>query len=57
MKKKAAMAGLGTVLMAGAVLIAWKKSGKQRAKLADWKKGKIENMYYNSIEERDIAWG
>ena len=57
MKKKAAMAGLGTVLMAGAVLIAWKKSGKQRAKLADWKKGKIENMYYNSIDERDIAWG
>tara|TARA_Y100000296_G_C5159708_1_gene251117 strand:- start:560 stop:736 length:177 start_codon:yes stop_codon:yes gene_type:complete len=56
-KTKATMTGIGTVLMAGAVLLAWKKSGKHRAKLADWKKEKIENMYYNNIDERDIAWG
>ena len=55
--KKAAAAGIGTLLMAGAALLAWKKSGKQRAKLADWKKEKIENMYYNNIDERDIAYG
>ena len=57
MRKKAAMAGLGTVLMAGAAFLAWKKSSRHRAKFADWKKEKIETMYYNNIDERDIAWG
>ena len=56
-KKKATITGLGTILMAGAALLAWKKSKKQRIKLADWKKEKIENMYYNSIDERDIPHG
>ena len=55
--KKAAVAGIGTLLLAGMALFAWKKSSKQRAKLADWKKEKIENMYYNNIDERDIAYG
>ena len=53
-RKKATITGLGTILMAGAVLLFWRKSEKQRAKLADWKKEKIENMYYNNIDERDI---
>lgn len=57
MKKKVTMAGLGTILMAGAAFLAWKKSGNQRARFADWKKEKIENMYYKNIDERDIAWG
>ena len=57
MKKKVTMAGLGTILMAGAAFLAWKKSGNQRARFADWKKEKIENMYYQNIDERDIAWG
>ena len=56
-KKKAAAAGIGTILMAGAALFVWKASTKQRAKLDDWKKEKIENMYYNNIDERDIAYG
>ena len=56
-RKKAMMTGIGTLLVAGAALIAWRKSEKQRAKLADWKKEKIANMHYNSIDERDIAYG
>ena len=56
-RKKVTMTGIGTLLMAGAALLVWRKSEKQRAKLADWKKGKIENMYYNNIDERDIAHG
>ena len=56
-RKRVALTGLGTILMAGAALFAWKKSKKQRTKLADWKKEKIENMYYNNIDERDIAYG
>ena len=56
-RKKATITGLGTLLMAGAAFVAWRKSEKQRAKLADWKKEKIEDMYYTSIDERDVAWG
>jgi uncharacterized membrane protein len=56
-RKKATITGLGTALMAGAVFVAWRKSAKQRAKLADWKKGKIENMYYNTLDERNIPHG
>jgi len=56
-RKRTAITGIGTILMVGAVLFAWKKSKKQRTKLADWKKEKIENMYFNNIDERDIAWG
>jgi hypothetical protein len=56
-RKKATITGIGTMLMAGAAFIAWKRSGKQRAWFADWKKEKIANAYYASIDERDIAWG
>ena len=56
-KTKATVTGLGTLLAAGAAVIAWKRSRKQRAKLVDWKKEKIENIYYNNIDERYIAWG
>ena len=56
-RKKMAMTGIGTMLMAGVALLAWKKSEKQRAKLADWKKEKVANMYYNNIDERDISYG
>tara|TARA_Y100000296_G_C5039578_1_gene189114 strand:- start:405 stop:584 length:180 start_codon:yes stop_codon:yes gene_type:complete len=56
-RKKATITGIGTILMAGAALIVWRKSRKQRAKFADWKKEKIANMYYNNIDERDIAYG
>ena len=55
-KKKAAITGLGTLLAAGAALLAWKKSGKQRAKFSDWKKEKIENAYYNNLDDKDIAY-
>ena len=56
-RKRKAMTGIGTILMVGASLLAWKKSKKQRVKFADWKKQKIENMYYNNIDERDIPHG
>ena len=49
--------GIGTVLMVGAAFLAWKKSSKQRAKLADWKKEKLHDAYYKSLDERDVAWG
>ena len=53
-KKKVTITG---VLMAGTALLVWRRSGKQRALLADWKKRKIEDVYYASRDERDIAWG
>ena len=56
-KKKATITGVGTILMAGVAFLAWRKSGKQRASFTDWKKEKIENMYYDNIDERDVAWG
>ena len=57
MKRKKTTVGFGTILMVGAAFLAWKKSRKQRVKFADWKKQKIENMYYKNMDERDIAWG
>jgi len=45
-KRNAAIKGVGTILIAGAVLVAWR-----------WRKQRTENAYYNSINERDIAWG
>ena len=56
-KMKVVATGLGTILAAGAAFVVWRKSEKQRAKFADWKKEKIANMYYNNIDERDIAYG
>ena len=56
-RKKATITGLGTLLMAGVSLLVWRKSEKQRAKLADWKKEKIESLYYINIDERDIPHG
>ena len=56
-KKRTAITGVGTILMVGTVLLVWRKSAKQRAKLVDWKKRRIENMYYTSRDDRDIAWG
>jgi|TARA_R110000824_G_scaffold363647_1_gene551700 hypothetical protein len=55
--KKAKAAGIGTVLMAGAVFFAWKKGEKHRIEFVDWKKRKIEDMYYKNMDEQDIAWG
>jgi len=56
-RKKATITGFGTLLMAGVSWLVWRKSEKQRAKLVDWKKEKIENMYYNNVDERDIPHG
>ena len=55
--KKRVITGIGTVLMTGAALLAWRKSEKQRAKFAEWKKEKVENMYYNNLDDRDIPQG
>ena len=49
-KTKVTVTGIGTLLAAGVAFIAWKNSSRQRAKLAAWKKEKIENMYYNNID-------
>ena len=57
MRKRVTILGIGTALMAGAAFLVWKKSGVQRAKLAGWKKEKIENMYYNNMDDRDIPHG
>jgi hypothetical protein len=43
--------------MAGAVFFAWKKGEKHRIEFVDWKKRKIEDMYYKNMDEQDIAWG
>ena len=50
------LTGLGTLLAAGAAWIAWRRSGKHRAKFSSWKKDKIHTAYYKSLDENDIAY-
>ena len=58
-KTKVTMAGIGvgTIAMGLAAVIAWRKSDKQRAKFAAWKKNRIHDAYYKSLDESDIGWG
>ena len=60
-RRKVAMTGIGTIMMAGVAYMAWKKSVSHRTKyksnLRAWKKNKIADVYYKSLDERDIAWG
>jgi len=48
-------------VMAGIAYMVWKKSANHRARyksnFKDWKKDKIDDIYYKSLDERDIAWG
>lgn len=56
-KKVVVSAGVGTVLVAGAAfLIAW-KGRHYYDKFQSWKKGKIEDAYYSTRDEEDVAWG
>jgi hypothetical protein len=47
--------------MAGATYVAWQKSRKHRKKylegFGDWRKDQIADVYFKSLDERDIAWG
>jgi len=53
--------GISTILVAGAAYLTWRKSEKRRLKylekFGDWKKDRIANVYYKSLDERDVAWG
>ena len=52
-KKIAVSAGLiGTALTGVAIVFSWKSRLFQ-----DWKKQKIEDWYFNTRDEKDIAWG
>jgi len=42
--------GIGTIIMIGVGLFGWKRS-------AGLKKRAVEDAYYYSLNERDIAWG
>ena len=53
-RKKTAVTG---IVLAGVAFVAWQKSKKQREKFYDWKKQQIENIYFASLNERDIGWG
>jgi len=59
--RKATIVGVGTIVMAGIAYMVWKKSANHRARyksnFKDWKKDKIDDIYYKSLDERDIAWG
>ena len=69
MKKKQVAVGFGSLLMAGAAFIAWKKSEKQRTKLSEQRKQKNKphkfmrdsnvtgKDLYNTITETDVAYG
>jgi len=60
-RKTAAIAGISTILMAGIAYLTWRKSINYRIKyltnFADWKKEKIHNAYYDSLDERDFITG
>ena len=55
-KKKASIGTVAIVTTASIIFLAF-KSKHYYGKFKDWKKEKIQNLYYNSIDERDIAWG
>ena len=55
-RQKMTLTGLGTLLAAGAAWIAWRRSGKHRAKFSSWKKDKIHTAYNKSLDENDIAY-
>ena len=67
MKKKQVAVGLGSILMAaGAAVLAWKKSERQRTKFIEQRKQKnksteVSNItgkdIYSTITEQDIAYG
>jgi len=69
MKKKQVAVGLGSLLMAGAAFIAWKKSEKQRTKFSEQRKQKnaphkfmrdsnvTGKDLYNTLTEADVAYG
>jgi len=42
--------GIGTILMIGATLFGWRRSIELR-------KRAVDDAYYYSLNERDIAWG
>ena len=60
-RRTIAITGISAILMAGAAYFTWKKSAEHRIKYLEnfstWKKEKIANIYYGSLDERDIEWG
>jgi len=57
MTKKKASIGTAAIVTAGTVLYLTFKSKHYFNHFQDWKKRKIHNIYYNSLDEQDIAWG
>ena len=50
--------GVATTIAAGALAyFAWKKGRGVLERAKDWKKSKLQDMYYDSLTEKDVAWG
>ena len=49
--------GMGTVVFAAAAFVLAWKGRHYYDKVQAWKKTKIEDAYYNSRSEEDVAWG
>ena len=53
-KRKVAIGGLG---MGALAYIMWKSGNRVLNRFGDWKKEKIQDAYYNTLTEKDVAWG
>lgn len=51
------LVGLGTAISLIAVTTYVVKKNRYDKKFLDWKKERIHDAYYKSINEKDIAWG
>ena len=49
-----ASGGLG---MGALAYIMWKSGNRVLNRFGDWKKEKIQDAYYNTLTEKDVAWG
>ena len=56
---KSSIGTIGAIgaVTAGTLFFMLVKRKKYVERFRDWKKEKIENMYYNNMDERDVAWG
>ena len=57
-RKIAISAGVATTLAAGAIaFLAWRKGRDVMGRFKTWKKNKIQDAYFDSLTEKDVAWG
>ena len=48
---------ISTIALGALTYLAMKKGKNYVEKVRNWKKEKLQDMYYNSITEKDVIWG